>query len=94
MMRQDRFQFSQFYIEHGYKELLIPANPDGTHKIEKNALHIWPRGNFMLIALPNLDGSYTCTLFSPFEGNDSFEKLDTNQKVNEFLVEFFQILLN
>ena len=89
MMRQDRFQFSQFYIEHGYKELLIPANQDGTHKIEKNALHIWPRGNFMLIALPNLDGSYTCTLFSPFEGNDSFEKLDTAQKVNEFFSRVF-----
>ena len=45
MMRQDRFQFSQYYIEHGYKELTIPANPDGSHQIETNALHIWPRGN-------------------------------------------------
>ena len=52
MMKQDRFQYSQHYIEHGYKELLIPANKDGSHQIEKNALHIWPRGNFMLIALP------------------------------------------
>ena len=63
MMRQDRFQFSQYYIDHGYKELTIPANPDGSHQIETNALHIWPRGNYMLIALPNMDGSYTCTLF-------------------------------
>ena len=78
MMKQDRFQYSQYYIEHGYKELLIPANLDGSHKIEKNALHIWPRGNFMLIALPNLDGSYTCTLFSPFEGKDSFSELKTS----------------
>ena len=89
MMRQDRFQFSQNYIEHGYKELLIPANPDGTHKIEKNALHIWPRGSYMLIALPNLDGSYTCTLFSPYEGKDSFEDLNTPKKVKEFFNRVF-----
>ena len=90
MMRQDRFQFSQNYIQHGYKELLIPANSDRTHKIEKNALHIWPRGNFMLIALPNLDGSYTCTLFSPFEGKDSFLSLDTAKKVKEFFGRVFK----
>lgn len=90
MMRQDRFQFSQHFIEHGYKELLIPANSDGSHKIEKNALHIWPRGSFMLIALPNLDGSYTCTLFSPFEGKDSFDDLDTPKKVENFFNRVFK----
>ena len=90
MSRQDRFQFSQYYIEHGYKELLIPANNDGSHKIEKNALHIWPRGNFMLIALPNLDGSYTCTLFSPFEGEDSFKELNTPKKVTSFFNKVFK----
>ena len=85
----DYFQTSKYNIDHGYKELLIPANNNGTHKIEKNALHIWPRGNFMLIALPNLDGSYTCTLFSPFEGEDSFKSLDNPQKVEEFFNRVF-----
>ena len=69
MMKQDRFQYSQHYIDHGYKELTIPANEDGTHQLEPNALHIWPRGNYMLIALPNMDGSFTCTLFFPYEEN-------------------------
>lgn len=90
MTRQDRFQFSQYYIDHGYKELLIPANDDGSHKIEKHALHIWPRGNFMLIALPNLDGSYTCTLFSPLEGEDSFKELNTPKKVTTFFNKVFK----
>ena len=89
MAQQDNFQFSQYNIEHGYKELLIPANNSGKHKIEKNALHIWPRGSFMLIALPNLDGSYTCTLFSPFKGKDSFQDLDSPQKVEEFFNRVF-----
>lgn len=89
MMRQDRFQFSQYYIEHGYKELTIPANPDGSHQIETNALHIWPRGNYMLIALPNMDGSYTCTLFFPYEGTYSFESLKTHQQVVDFFEEVF-----
>ncbi len=89
MMRQDRFQFSQYYIEHGYKELTIPANSDGSHQIETNALHIWPRGNYMLIALPNMDGSYTCTLFFPYEGTYSFESLKTHQQVIDFFEEVF-----
>ena len=89
MMRQDRFQFSQYYIDHGYKELTIPANPDGSHQIETNALHIWPRGNYMLIALPNMDGSYTCTLFFPFEGEYSFESLKTHQQVEDFFNDVF-----
>lgn len=89
MMRQDRFQFSQHYIEHGYKELTIPANADGSHQIETNALHIWPRGNYMLIALPNTDGSYTCTLFFPYEGEYSFESLKTPKQVLDFFKEVF-----
>ena len=64
----------------GYKELNIPANPDATHKLDKNSFHIWPRGEYMLIALPNLDGSFTCTLFMPFEGEDSFEQLRDEEK--------------
>jgi kynurenine 3-monooxygenase len=80
MVKQDRFQYSQHYIEHGYKELTIPANPDGSHKLEVNALHIWPRGNYMLIALPNMDGSFTCTLFFPYEGEHSFNNLKTTEQ--------------
>lgn len=81
MIKRRRQQYSQHYIDHAYKELLIPANQDGTHKIEKNALHIWPRGNFMLIALPNMDGSYTCTLFAPYEGKYSFEELNSKENI-------------
>ena len=93
MTRRNRQQYSQHFIEHGYKELLIPANEDGTHKLEKNALHIWPRGNFMLIALPNLDGSYTCTLFAPYEGEESFEKLNTNDDVEKYFKKIFPDLV-
>ena len=89
MTRRNRQQYSQHFIEHGYKELLIPANEDGTHKLEKNALHIWPRGNFMLIALPNLDGSYTCTLFAPYEGEESFEELNNNEDVKKYFKKIF-----
>ncbi|MCH8545237.1 MAG: FAD-dependent monooxygenase [Cryomorphaceae bacterium] len=72
------------WIEHGYKELSIPANPDGSFKMEKNALHIWPRKDFMLIALPNPDGSFTLTLFLRNEGDVSFAALDNDEKVLEF----------
>ena len=89
MIKQDRFQYSQHYIEHGYKELTIPANSDGTHKLEVNALHIWPRGSYMLIALPNMDGSFTCTLFFPYEGEYSFNSLQTKQQVYDFFKEVF-----
>ncbi len=89
MQRQSRFNYSQFFLNTGYKELNIPANPDGTHKIDKNSFHIWPRGEFMLIALPNLDGSFTCTLFMPFEGENSFETLDTPDKVQTFFQTHF-----
>jgi kynurenine 3-monooxygenase len=84
LQKTDRFNYSQSYLEEGYKELTIPANADGTHKIEKNVLHIWPRGKFMMIALPNQDGSFTCTLFFPLEGEVSFQSLDTKEKVKEF----------
>lgn len=89
MQRLDRFNYSQTYMTHGYKELIIPANEDGSHKIDKNALHIWPRGQFMLIALANLDGSFTVTLFFPFEGPTSFESLDTDEKIMQFFQETF-----
>jgi kynurenine 3-monooxygenase len=77
----DRFDFSQQYIDHGYKELTIPPGPDGSFLLEKNALHIWPRASFMLIALPNPGGNFTCTLFYPFEGKSSFENLNSKKDV-------------
>ena len=80
----DRFNYQQYYLEHGYKELVIPSDDQGNHRIEKNALHIWPRKRFMLIALPNLDGSFTCTLFLPFTGPDSFAYLDSPMAVSAF----------
>jgi kynurenine 3-monooxygenase len=83
-LQNDRFQYQQYYIDCGYKELTIPAGPNGEFLMEKNALHIWPRGNYMLIALPNIDGSFTCTLFFPFEGTVSFAALDTKEKVKTF----------
>jgi kynurenine 3-monooxygenase len=85
----DRFDYSQEYIAHGYKELHIPATESGAHCLEKNALHIWPRESFMLIALPNPDGSFTCTLFFPFEGPLSFHSLKTENEVRNFLKEIF-----
>ncbi len=89
MMRLDRFNFEQRYLTHGYKELSIPPAADGSHQIEKNALHIWPRGEFMLIALPNPDGSFTCTLFFPFEGDVSFESLQSDEDILGFFNNYF-----
>jgi kynurenine 3-monooxygenase len=84
MLYRSRFNFSQEYLDYGYKELTIPAGPDGKHILETNALHIWPRGSYMLIALPNADGTFACILFLPFEGPDSFEQLSTSPSVLEF----------
>jgi kynurenine 3-monooxygenase len=77
-------------LDHGYKELTLPAAPDGSHRIERNALHIWPRGGFMLIALPNLDGSFTVTLFLALKGGpDSFAALDSRTAVDAFFARHF-----
>lgn len=90
MQRMDRFSYSQNYIDDGYKEILLPANEDGSWKMDKNTLHIWPRGRFMLIALPNMDGSFTCTLFMPIDGHQySFSKLNNKEKVNDFFQTLF-----
>jgi len=89
MQRQSMFNYSQEFLDTGYKELNIPANPDGTHKLDKNSFHIWPRGNYMLIALPNLDGSFTCTLFMPFEGENSFAALTDRKEVEDFFEKNF-----
>ncbi|NQY29162.1 MAG: FAD-dependent monooxygenase [Flavobacteriaceae bacterium] len=85
MQKLDRFDYSQDFIDDGYIELFIPANPDGSYKIDKNSLHIWPRGRFMLIALANEDGSFTCTLFMPFTGDDNaFDKINTKEEIEAF----------
>jgi kynurenine 3-monooxygenase len=85
MQKTYRFQYSQYYIEDGYREILLPANEDGSYKLDKKALHIWPRGRFMLIALPNEDGSFTCTLFMPHENDHhSFENLKKVKQIDTF----------
>ena len=90
MQKLDRFQYSQNYIADGYREILLPANPDGTYKLDKNALHIWPRGRFMMIALANEDGSFTCTLFMPHTGGDhAFDKLTSKDAIDNFFKEIF-----
>jgi len=89
MQRRSRFDYSQDFIDVGYKELTIPANADGSHKLDKHSFHIWPRGKFMLIAMPNLDGSFTCTLFMPFEGEVSFENIKTKEDAIAFFGTYF-----
>jgi len=89
MQRRSRFNYSQNFIDVGYKELSIPANADGSHKLDNASFHIWPRGEFMLIAMPNLDGSFTCTLFLPFEGEISFEKINTETDAEKFFSTYF-----
>ncbi len=89
LQRLDRFDFSQSYLEYGYKELTVPPTPSGDFAMEKNALHIWPRRRFMMIALPNQDRSFTCTLFWPYEGANSFSSLQTDDQVVEYFRHYF-----
>ncbi|KAF2072937.1 hypothetical protein CYY_005759 [Polysphondylium violaceum] len=89
MVKLDRQNYSQSYLEHGYKELCIPPGENGAFLLDKNSLHIWPRGSFMMIALPNIDGSFTCTLFFPFDGELSFKSLDSKEKVHQFFTQYF-----
>lgn len=85
----DRFEYSQHYIEHGYKELRIPPGEKGEFLLEREALHIWPRESYMLIALPNPDATFTVTLFYPFEGENSFQKLTNDEEVMAFFKKTF-----
>lgn len=90
MQKLNRFQYSQNYIADGYREILLPALPDGGYPMDKNALHIWPRGRFMLIALANEDGSFTCTLFMPHENHEfAFDKLKNKSDVDRFFKTVF-----
>ena len=83
------FEYDESYLAHGYKELTIPPAPDGGWQMEREALHIWPRKSFMMIALPNPDGSFTCTLFWEFEGPRSFATTKTDDEVRKFFEEEF-----
>jgi kynurenine 3-monooxygenase len=84
------FSYSQDYLNHGYKELEIPADKKGEHQISKEHLHIWPRGDFMLIALPNMDGSFTVTLFLSYdEGEFNFDNLTSEEKITAFFEKEF-----
>lgn len=88
-LQHTKFDYHQYYIDCGYKELTIPPTAAGEFAMDVNALHIWPRKDYMLIALPNLDKTFTCTLFFPFEGASSFSKLDTSDKVQAFFEKTF-----
>ncbi len=89
LQKTPMFNYTQNYLSHAYKELVIPPNADGSHRLDKNCLHIWPREEFMMIALANLDGSFTCTLFFAAEGPLSFETVDTPDKLQAFFSEYF-----
>jgi kynurenine 3-monooxygenase len=89
MQKLGRLNFSQDQLDYGYKELTITSGPGGTHLLEPHALHIWPRGSYMLIALPNIDGTFACILFLPFEGRESFATLDTGAKALQFFTKRF-----
>src|SRR6266576_1816561 len=88
-LKIDKFEYDESYLAHGYKELTIPPGRDGSWRMEKEALHIWPRKSFMMIALPNPDGSFTCTLFWEFEGPRSFASTKTDEDVRRFFDEEF-----
>ncbi|MCC6816087.1 MAG: FAD-dependent monooxygenase [Saprospiraceae bacterium] len=84
-----RMNYQQKFQPYGYKELTIPPGPESKFLLEKNALHIWPRGHFMMIALPNPDASFTATLFIPFIGLEGFESLSDKQSLDSFFSNYF-----
>jgi kynurenine 3-monooxygenase len=87
------FNYSQQFLTHGYKELSIKPTEDGGFRLEKNVLHIWPRGSFMIIALPNMDGSFTATMFHPYEGEYGLNDLTSESKVKLFFEKFYPELI-
>jgi kynurenine 3-monooxygenase len=89
MMKNDRFDYSQSYTKSGYKELNITPTPDGDFAMDPDSLHIWPRGNFMMIALPNPDKSFTCTLFMPYDGEAGFDQINSDQEILDFMNKYF-----
>jgi kynurenine 3-monooxygenase len=89
MTHTNRFDYAQQYLPHGYKEIPMSPTSEGGFRMSEDGLHIWPRGNFMFMALPNPEGSFTCTLFAPFEGEESFENIKSNDDVSEFFQRHF-----
>ena len=89
MVEKEKHKYKYHEIDHDYKEFLIPAGENGTYLLDKNALHIWPRGKFMLIALANLDGSFTCTLFAPKKGENSFDGLNSKNEIEKYFDSIF-----
>ena len=89
LMRHRGVKVTEDILPHAYKELTIPAAADGSHRMEKHALHIWPRGGYMLIALPNLDGSFTVTLFLARDGDPSFTRLEQPGELKRFFAAEF-----
>lgn len=89
MLHQPRFSYSQTYENYGYKELEIVPDVNGKFQLDENCLHIWPRKSFMMIALPNPGGNFTCTLFMPFDGNPGIDQLQTSEEITAFFKEHF-----
>jgi kynurenine 3-monooxygenase len=89
LQKRDLFNYSQAYASQGYKELAIPAGPNGSWALDPTALHVWPRGGFMLIGFPNRDRSFTLALHAPHRGEHSFEQLDSDAAVARFMREWF-----
>lgn len=89
MQRGERADYSQEFLEWGYKELTVPARADGSSAIELEALHVWPRGHCLIVTHPNRDGSHTATLFLPFEGRDSFADIRSEGEVADFFRRYF-----
>ena len=84
ILKETDLKFRSEQLGHGYKELTIPVSESGNYLMEPDSLHIWPRGKFMLIALPNTDKTFTCTLFAPLKGSNSFEKINTSKEISNF----------
>ena len=93
MMREDQFFYQQHYIEHGYKEFTIPPSANGDWAIRPDGLHIWPRKSFMMIALPNEDKTFTCTLFFPFQGESSFDAIRKPEQIADLFKNEFPDLI-
>ncbi|MEA2176547.1 MAG: kynurenine 3-monooxygenase [Blastocatellia bacterium] len=89
MQRMHRFNYSQEFLDQGYKELRVPGDADASWMSEKRVLHMWPRGRYMLLGFPNMDGSFTCSLHMPFEGEPSFDSIRTREDVLDFFEETF-----
>ena len=89
MTKLPRFNYSQHYISAGYKEIHIPAAEDGSAQLDLKALHIWPRKEFMLMGLANLDNGFTGTIFAPYEGEDSFETVNTDEEIEAYFKKYF-----